>query len=849
MNDTNQHNRSDDSKGQTKSRRPLDPEVTERVLEVIQSLNSGIINVRRYPTGSAVMEMALKNGLAAAQNIFETFPSITLGVSEGKLIVNDHLLGEKLQKRGYVDSFIHSLDQKNLRSITLNQGLGHEELITLLNILGSTSEELRRIPDLNKHLQEQGIRHVALDEMVYVALSKDQTVVDKSRIEQLIDQGGPVDASRIKPGLFAEHLLKHLKIPGLRIDPEQLERMSQADFPKLAQKIAAALESHASSSFKEQDGQIVDDEGQDVPRDLDPQVHQMMKVFERVSGSLIKIPNQAVRAKIMTDLTKVITSFKADTLSRLISTQLPEASRQMNLKGYLLAQAGAERKSMIIDKLLGIYQKAADGLAPEDFSVRTEDLAESERVLKALLRKKADSGPATELAPEAVRKIEKSLTLIGQLTKDKTTPEGLLLGKVNRLLAKPPAFFAQRVVHENLAELVDRVMKAGRSDLAERIIEKLSDVLADPEPAGRQGALSGLLRIIEVLLDSSFPALAQDAFSGLLNSLGDKVDPETIRQAEAATARLLTGLIAERNYDSLNRILESLDGSGELDQPRTVLAARAWGLVSADREAVKALCRDLESGQSNFSELAARTLQALDAKIVTPRLIEILTTSEDRRVRKRCVNLIEQFGKPALAPLKSALRNGEADAPWYLIRNLVGVVGTIDAASAFDELTACTNHPEPRVRRVAYNALTQLSTSEALRALADGLDDEDLSIRRLIVTHFGLHEGRRVLDKLLVLLESSIGAGLSAEGLTQDICLALGRIGDQRAVAPLIRQIKPEGVLSFFKKKSPKIAGAAIDALSLLKAKKALPALAKQARGSNPELARAARQAIDKINS
>jgi HEAT repeat protein len=827
----------------------IDAKTIDLLMDVVQSINGGIVNVRRYPAGSAVMEMVLKRGLEAIAALFAVRESVTFGDAEGKLIVDHAVMDDKIQKRGYVGSFLQILDQKNIRSLTLRRGLEADELVRVLDILGGTSDELAKIPNLGDHFKAHGIRHVAVDEKVFVALSKEQTVVDKAELDRLMESGGEIDVNRVQQGVFADYLLRHLKLPGFDPSSEEIRDLKRADFPKLAQRIAAALEAQAASSVARRDGKTFDDEGLPIAADEDPQVHQLMKTFERLSGALVKVPNPAVRAKLMTDLTRIITSFKSATLARVLSSRMGGEATKVNLKGYVLAQADAEKKTAVIDQLLDRYQRALEGLSPDDFTIKFADLRESERVLKALLQRQKQA-QTPELSADAMQKLEQAVALVTRLSEEGGTPENLLLTKTKRLLAQPATFFTQPAVTGGLGDLVARLLGLDRPDLAKAVIEKLGAVLGESESGARRAALAAMSAVGNVLAGSRHPLLAGDLAAAVLARIAAETDSENLRAARALLGVVLAGLLAERKYDRLKDVLARLDdaqGAGATPTHAT-LVADTLRLLSADAGAVKVLVEDVQSLDETIAAGAARTVGALDADVVLPPLVDLLRTSEDRRIRKRCLTAIGKIGAAAVPSLRAALSAPAEATPWYLLRNLLSALGEVGGVAAIDDLVAHAGHEDSRVRRAVYQALMHVHDTKSARALEAGLADGDVGIRRMLITYFAARPHPGLVDRFLTMMAAcEKDPDPSCLPLQADLCHALGRIGDARAVAPLLKIAKPGGLLGLIKKRDPKLVEAAVRALGDLKAPQAADALRKHAKDENRDLARAAQEALEKI--
>jgi HEAT repeat protein len=190
----------------------------------------------------------------------------------------------------------------------------------------------------------------------------------------------------------------------------------------------------------------------------------------------------------------------------------------------------------------------------------------------------------------------------------------------------------------------------------------------------------------------------------------------------------------------------------------------------------------LNNDDGHVRENAARVLGNMgDARAVEP-LAHSLREDERAGVRKLAAEALGKIGeKSAIEPLVAALEDSS-----------VGV--RAGAAEALDELGWKPTTPRARfvflVAKKDWKTCLELDKSATIDALTVLLGNSDESVRRDAIRVLSQIGGARAVDAIVSVLEV---AGESAAG-------ALGRMGDRRAVEPLVRRLE-EPAKGFYKER------------------------------------------------
>jgi hypothetical protein len=195
-----------------------------------------------------------------------------------------------------------------------------------------------------------------------------------------------------------------------------------------------------------------------------------------------------------------------------------------------------------------------------------------------------------------------------------------------------------------------------------------------------------------------------EAFPDILHHLGKLVDLRMRQGDVAGTIEILSGLnaISERYQEPDQREL------------LTSFSARAGSLDNL---------RTLFRGTLPHKEIRDYIL-LLDAGAV-PNLIEILGELQDRKLRRFLCDILADLGRNDIRVFSESLR----DEKWYLVRNIVMILGMIRDPAIVEYLQTVLNHSDLRVRREALRALEGIQTAGTKKIFLNALSDKDLSIR------------------------------------------------------------------------------------------------------------------------
>jgi HEAT repeat protein len=235
--------------------------------------------------------------------------------------------------------------------------------------------------------------------------------------------------------------------------------------------------------------------------------------------------------------------------------------------------------------------------------------------------------------------------------------------------------------------------------------------------------------------------------------------------------------------DDLRRDAEHLQGKNPAIRGHVMVAIHRL----AARDVIEELVVRLGRARSEEERTGLRsTLLHVGADTVTP-LVRALTAASDlsaRRAYRDALVALDYVGVPLLEDMIG-------DERWFVVRNMVGILGEIRSADAIDHFTRTVRHDDARVRRETILALTKVGGEEAVPLLVRGLGDPEPGLRSAAALGLGLTKSSAAVAPLLAQLKNETDGDSLVE-----IVRALGRIRDPRAVPALAERAGGGGWLA-----------------------------------------------------
>jgi hypothetical protein len=433
---------------------------------------------------------------------------------------------------------------------------------------------------------------------------------------------------------------------------------------------------------------------------------------------------------------------------------------------------GADRLYASIRMIHGLVEQAPDR------EVRTRTVVEAllglpEELLRPFF--------AERLIPLAGRDVL-ALNLLSQMTEDeirhvaaRLVPQESLLALSSELLEFPWEEVQRRRLVEAITSAVGADDSAGllvdEGVVLEAddplVVELREEILASVQP--------------DVLLERSAEILLALA----LNADGQEYGTSASDALEEIVAETLTCGRLELAVQLLTTLGEAVQTGGSRT-PEHIRHLVGLQERLGERSYVALLGGLLRQHAGNERQLTlVAQYLGLVARGAVQELIALLGEERDRQVRARMCQVLAKVG-PSIVP---TLLGWLEDSRWFLVRNVVHILGKIGDDAAFNRVVPLLGHPHMRVRIEALRTLALMDPGRAARPILPLSRDADPEVRLEAIRALGALRRDEALPVLRDVAAGAAGpADLSLREEAVEALAALGTAGACEALEELARR-------------------------------------------------------------
>jgi HEAT repeats len=477
-------------------------------------------------------------------------------------------------------------------------------------------------------------------------------------------------------------------------------------------------------------------------------------------------PHEATRRALQTGRDAV--DLFAETVVAQVEARFADLTYDRTALMAWLRDTAAESPARLygaVQMVYGLVEQAPDR------EIRTRTLVEAllglpEELLRPFF--------ADHLIPLAGRDVL-ALNLLSQMTEDEIrhlaaslVPQESLLALSSELLEFPWEEVQRR-------RLIEAITSAVRGDDPPSILGDEGVVLEADDPL--------VAELREEILASCRPDVLLERSAEILLALVLSVDGEGYASSADALEEILGEALARGRIELVTQALatlqESIDAGGARSREHVKsLAALQQRLGSRTHVALLGgLLRQHDGNDRQLAQVAQYLGQVPREAI--QEFIGLLGEERERQVRARMCQVLAKVGSPAVPILLASL----ADPRWFLVRNVVHILGKIGDETTFKPVVPLLDHPHLRVRIEGVRALSLIAPAQAAAPIAGLCDDVEPEVRLEAVRTLGAlrrDEGVPALRDLAA--RASRVADLP---LRQEAVEALSAIGTADAVEAL----------------------------------------------------------------
>jgi hypothetical protein len=345
-------------------------------------------------------------------------------------------------------------------------------------------------------------------------------------------------------------------------------------------------------------------------------------------------------------------------------------------------------------------------------------------------------------------------------------------------------------------------------------------------------------RILTKTAEGPLPFVSnRDAYAltpGELEGLRKEVEAETHSLFVFNVIDILFEILAlEKNPESyanaihyFNKILDALVSLGDFQKAsdllkRFYIVYKTYELKDWQKEAIQKFI--LGVGETSRVDLIGKVVSReegvrledlhnylilLQKNSIQP-LIKLLGELKNSKTRRVVCDSLSEIGKNAIELITPFIE----DKRWFLVRNIVYILGRIGKEQAFPYIQKTFNHGEIRVRRESVQALGLIGGSKAVGLLIKALGDVDVRLRAMAAINLGKVGKTAGLASLLEVVQSKEFPKRSPSEI-KAFFDAIGMVGSSEAT-PVLQEILERKSL-FGRGKIDEIRNNAANALAMI---------------------------------
>ncbi len=287
---------------------------------------------------------------------------------------------------------------------------------------------------------------------------------------------------------------------------------------------------------------------------------------------------------------------------------------------------------------------------------------------------------------------------------------------------------------------LDKALSGGTGEPS-RFVSDRSVTLLTPDEA------EGLRKEVEAEVD---PIFVFDSLDILLEILALEKEQEPYQDAVNTLVNVLDAFLTlgkfVRATDLLKRVYLILKTYDLQDWQIEKIGAI---LVDAGEEArIARIGKVLEKEEVRLEEVNAY-LSLLQKNSIQP-LVKLLGELKNSKARRVFCDALAEIGRDAIELFIPFME----DRRWFLVRNIVYILGRIGKEQSLPYIQRAFNHEENRVRREAIQALGLIGGPKTVGLLVRALTDDDVRIRCMAAINLGKAGKKTGLIPLLEIVQT-----------------------------------------------------------------------------------------------
>ncbi len=733
------------------------PELAAQSMSILSSLHAAMVNFHLYPPTSDIVEDSVKRAQEELEQALAAWGSVTFCELEGKLLINDCSLDERDQARPNTSAFLKDLSLWEVRSITFDRGLRDEELRQFMEIFSRKRADRSMEGSLSSLLEERDIEHIKVDEKIYVSLSKGEGIATT------VPGPGGEAMDLLRDEVFVRYLLG--TSPAMDVAAEEVSEML-SDPERINAAFASVIRQFESS------GGAVGPEKARLIRDT----------VDRMYGMVEHLADSGLKSTLSEQMVVILSALDPETLVEMLTEAAPQAVKDPQVRREIISSVEGENVLALTDQIIEKYKRllaSREGMDAQDY----EDIASVLNEIVAALYSEGDP----YYHPEITRRL-RDTGLLAELTAShpQAGREMRVYSVVTEIRASGSLRALEGLDEEEVIEVAGKLLDMGEGEITSKIVSVTSRNLVSDRPDFRLRACSFLKRLHLDFKERGHRGEILDRMSELASLLAAEYNPEVKASLLDLLGCIASDFFAEGRMEDFYRACEALTDCAESSGDERIRQAAAAALATLNPWDVgRPLMEYFYGEDEDLRRLAARVLPYMEVSLTAAEIAERLKGDDEIKITPELAAACSSIGEPMFAELSEVLESNAREEVYLRTMNLLETMGGNQALAL---VRSVEDNPIPAVRAQAVRSMARMSPGDPslLPHFLRALNDTETEVRREAVRGMGTIDDPRSVDTLLAILQGKApGGGEEHPRVEEAACMALARLGPEKAIAPL----------------------------------------------------------------
>ncbi|MDI6640994.1 MAG: HEAT repeat domain-containing protein [Elusimicrobiota bacterium] len=512
-----------------------------------------------------------------------------------------------------------------------------------------------------------------------------------------------------------------------------------------------------------------------------------MKSLREVYDSLDELKDEKIKQNLVGMLAKKLASLDPTQLKEFFDRTLPTKIEQSGLREAVINALPQEKIQEILNEIIVWYEDIKKTSASEFEAV--ERLSGLRQFLNKILTSPQARNIPFRFFEELLR-----IGVLEELPMWVKKEEPSLILQVDKLLEADPIALLDPQVRDSLPGLIKQLCQSELTDVAEKLTNKFMENLKHNILKVRSDTTRTLLDIFDILVSFQKEKILKNIESSFMSALEREVDIEIYRDIINLLTKRVVQLLLNNVYENALGIIgllkQRIHPGIETDTEKRNITREYFTKLAGEISGF--LVNEMKSGIERRQKEALKVIVIMEDTMSNV-LIEIIKDTDDYRTRRLAAIALKNIGEKAVRQLVESL---DLTINTQTLKRIIQIFDEFTGIDLIDKVTELLEYPDREIKKLLIKYLKNVyppNNPDFKNVLINKLKDTDIVVD--VVKILGEIKCTEALDELIELLE------IPNTTLQEEICIALGFIGDSRAIPVLVSILKTKKSL-FGKRKN-----------------------------------------------